>query len=400
MVKRLLGIGTVLIAALGLALGVVALLLEDHQVRGLVAAVPGLEGQAEAVAEARNDLAGGLSATVDEITFDISKTVRGLLGQRPARPRVLIELPRELRTPAAPDTVETAELPELSAEPPAAMPETENAMPPEGTGIAEPPVPDLPMAGGPTPETGAAALSRAYESPPPPPMTPEQTPPATATTETPTENAPAETPTENAPAETPMAEAPAEPPMPPEPPAPAAPTKDRPSQATMPEKEAPPASAAQKRAPPTETSTETETANRTPAAIPGQPGAAEHRLAVRYYEGKGVLQDYPKAADLFRRAAMQGHAAAQYNLGIMNYFGQGVAPDISEAAHWFKRAAEQDFADAQYNLGFLYYEGLGVEKDPAKAWLWFSRAAKHGHTEATKVRDQLKAELPPEVTRE
>lgn len=392
MVKRVVGSAAVLVAALGLALGSVGLLLEEDEVRGLVAAVPGLEGHADAVVDARNDLAGSLAATADEISFDVAKTVRGLLGQRPARPRVLIELPPEQRTPARPDKVETADLPPPGAEPPPASEAAPTGGEP-GPTMPEAPAapdaaasPDMQTNAGPPTEMGA--LPQAYEAPPPPPM--------------PTDGAGMAPPTQM----------PAEPPMPPSPPEAADPA---PQPATPPAQQAAipepapqaPESATTPKADETRPPAEPPALGMeaTPAAartgvVPGQPGAAEHRLAVRYYTGDGVMQDYAKAADLFRRAAMQGHAAAQYNLGILNYFGQGTAPDIKEAAHWFQRAADQDFADAQYNLGFLYFEGLGVAKNLEKAWLWFSRAAKHGHAEASKVRDQLKAELPPEITRQ
>jgi len=42
-----------------------------------------------------------------------------------------------------------------------------------------------------------------------------------------------------------------------------------------------------------------------------------------YKEGKGIAQDYNKAADWCKKAAEQGLADAQLNLGLMYQNGEG-----------------------------------------------------------------------------
>jgi hypothetical protein len=111
-------------------------------------------------------------------------------------------------------------------------------------------------------------------------------------------------------------------------------------------------------------------------------GKAEYELGEKYFEGKGVPQDYTEAAKWLRKAAEQGNALAQVGLGSMYYQGIGVPQDYTKAAKWFHRAAEQGNADAQVELGHMYYLGIGVPLDYTKAAEWFRKAAKQGYTKA------------------
>jgi uncharacterized protein len=102
---------------------------------------------------------------------------------------------------------------------------------------------------------------------------------------------------------------------------------------------------------------------------------AQSILALLYYEGSGVAQDYQEAAKWFRRAADQGDATGQLYLGIMFAQGRGVPQDPAEAATWFRRAADRGDAGAQYNLGLAYATGEGVSPDNVSAHMWFNLAA-------------------------
>jgi TPR repeat protein len=52
----------------------------------------------------------------------------------------------------------------------------------------------------------------------------------------------------------------------------------------------------------------------------------------------------------FRVDAQAGDAEAQFNLGVMYDRGQGVPQDDVQAAEWYRKAAEQGHAAAQNNL--------------------------------------------------
>ena len=105
---------------------------------------------------------------------------------------------------------------------------------------------------------------------------------------------------------------------------------------------------------------------------------AQYNLALRYYFGRGVAQDYAKAMKWYRKAADQGNALAQYCVGNGYYHGEGVAQDYAEAVKWYRKAADQGDALAQYNLGNCYYVGHGVPLDQAEAVKWYRKAAEQG----------------------
>jgi len=62
--------------------------------------------------------------------------------------------------------------------------------------------------------------------------------------------------------------------------------------------------------------------------------AAEYFLGRAYFQGKGVVQDYGKAADLFRRSAEQGNAKTQNDLGVIFESGLGVEQDKAAQGAW------------------------------------------------------------------
>jgi len=102
---------------------------------------------------------------------------------------------------------------------------------------------------------------------------------------------------------------------------------------------------------------------------------AQSELALIYYRGRGVTEDYKEAVKWFRRAADQRDARAEFYLGIMFADGQGVPQNRAEAAKWFRFAADSGNAEAQYNLGLAYATGEGVPLDNVRAHMWFNLAA-------------------------
>ena len=66
------------------------------------------------------------------------------------------------------------------------------------------------------------------------------------------------------------------------------------------------------------------------------------------------------------RKAEQGDADAQFNLAVLYYYGDGVPQDYAKARQWWEQAAAQGHADAQYNLGQLYFFWHGVPQDLGK----------------------------------
>ena len=75
-------------------------------------------------------------------------------------------------------------------------------------------------------------------------------------------------------------------------------------------------------------------------AVNLQHAEAMYNLALMYAYGRGVGQDYHRAAELFDTAAQQhGHPASMYYLGMMHTHGQGVQLDYNLALRFFKLAS-------------------------------------------------------------
>ena len=72
---------------------------------------------------------------------------------------------------------------------------------------------------------------------------------------------------------------------------------------------------------------------------------AQHRCAIMYQNGLGIVANEEKAAAMMRAAAEQGHAVAQHGLGFMYMEGECVQQDSMEAIKWFEKAAEQGLVD-------------------------------------------------------
>lgn len=113
-----------------------------------------------------------------------------------------------------------------------------------------------------------------------------------------------------------------------------------------------------------------------------EDGKAEYELGEKYFEGKGVPQDYAEAAEWYQKAAEIGNPNAQYKLGRMyqGYGGEGIHTDIKKAFKWYHIAAKQGLAEAQDYLGLMYYNGIGVSQDYyTEAAKWFRKAAEQGN---------------------
>jgi hypothetical protein len=104
-------------------------------------------------------------------------------------------------------------------------------------------------------------------------------------------------------------------------------------------------------------------------AAPARAGQFEDGFAA-YDRG-----DYATAFKDWFPLAMKGDAPAENNLGFLYDQGRGVPQDFAKAAGWYEKAAEQGDAPAGYNIGLDYAQGHGVLKDYAKAYIWLNLAA-------------------------
>lgn len=117
---------------------------------------------------------------------------------------------------------------------------------------------------------------------------------------------------------------------------------------------------------------------------------AQVKLAILFYEGKGVKKDFDESVMWFKRAGEKGHANAQFTVGNFYYIGKYIEQDFEEAFKWYKKAAELGHVVAQYNIGTIYYNGRGVEEDLEEAVKWFEKAAKSGDRDSKEILKALR----------
>jgi len=101
---------------------------------------------------------------------------------------------------------------------------------------------------------------------------------------------------------------------------------------------------------------------------------SQHRCAIMYQNGLGVVANDAKAAEFMQSAAEQGHAIAQHGLGFMYMEGECVEQNAQQAVKWFTKASEQGLVGSLTTLAMMYQEGAGVEKDIEKAKALYAQA--------------------------
>lgn len=79
------------------------------------------------------------------------------------------------------------------------------------------------------------------------------------------------------------------------------------------------------------------------------------------------LHQYATALADWRPLAAKGSADAQAAIGYMYLTGRGVRQDYRKAAQYYAPAAARGQPDAQYFLGMMYLRGRGVKQDYARA---------------------------------
>ena len=105
---------------------------------------------------------------------------------------------------------------------------------------------------------------------------------------------------------------------------------------------------------------------------------AHYAIAMLYWQGQGVSQDFRKSYEWLLKAANLNHAGAQTKLGFLYTDGVAVPQDLDMAFEWYSMAAKQGDKDGQYNLGIFYLNGWGTEQDLPMAKMYLSAASAQG----------------------
>jgi len=105
-------------------------------------------------------------------------------------------------------------------------------------------------------------------------------------------------------------------------------------------------------------------------------------------DGNGISRDPREAQKRLRHAADGGLPEAALALGdlLAQLAGRGELPRTAETAtqivECYRRAADAGLPAAQFKLGNAFFAGTGVGRDFAQAERWYRRAAQQGHAEA------------------
>ncbi len=117
---------------------------------------------------------------------------------------------------------------------------------------------------------------------------------------------------------------------------------------------------------------------------------AQFNLAQAYKLGRGVPIDLERAAELYRRAAVQNHLQAADNLGLVLYDLQR----REEAMPYLVQSADRGEPRAQFVLGAELFNGERVSRDWPRAYALMKRAADQGLDRATAALAQMDGAIP------
>ena len=121
-----------------------------------------------------------------------------------------------------------------------------------------------------------------------------------------------------------------------------------------------------------------------PLADDGDP-KAQYNVALLYYKGLGVEQDYRTALVWYNQAARAGHVQAMFNMGMMYLNGEGVFRSNQDAFYWISEAAKRGLAAAQYNAGVMNAYAIGCGRDEIAAVRWWRLAAEQSYPDAIRA---------------
>ncbi|WOJ92748.1 tetratricopeptide repeat protein [Congregibacter variabilis] len=135
-----------------------------------------------------------------------------------------------------------------------------------------------------------------------------------------------------------------------------------------------------------------------PDSSDGTP-LAQYRLAKQFfsqYDHTGDPADLRSAHKLLLKSAEQQHPQAQAELGNSYLTGRGVVQDFPLAADWYKQAAENGVPEAMHELGKMARSGWGMEQSLVDAYVWLNLASARGDLRARDARSQLISQLTNE----
>lgn len=116
---------------------------------------------------------------------------------------------------------------------------------------------------------------------------------------------------------------------------------------------------------------------------------AEWLLGRLYFAGNGLPRDLSAAETWLQKAANQNDPFGEYLLGMARLERN----DYPKAAELFRKAAGQGLPQAQQQLGELYKQGQGVNADKFEAYVWLLLSFEAGNQSVSNELQELEAAL-------
>jgi TPR repeat protein len=108
--------------------------------------------------------------------------------------------------------------------------------------------------------------------------------------------------------------------------------------------------------------------------------------------------DNDQKVSLLMEEAARGDARAQRLLALRYWRGRGVMQNNELAAQWMLQAAAQKLALAERDLAGFYQQGIGVARDPDEALRLYRLAARQGDPIAKKIIREIIENPSSEIT--
>jgi TPR repeat protein len=116
---------------------------------------------------------------------------------------------------------------------------------------------------------------------------------------------------------------------------------------------------------------------------------AQWRLGQLIFAGAFPPRDLNDASDWLQKSAGHENAFAEYVLGMIKLERN----DYPKAAEWFRKSAEQGLPQAQQQLALLLKRGQGVNVDKFEAYVWLLVSADAGNRSSANDLQALEADL-------
>lgn len=135
--------------------------------------------------------------------------------------------------------------------------------------------------------------------------------------------------------------------------------------------------------------------------------ADQFNLALNYFHGQGVQQDYISAHMLLTFAQRNGEEdASDYKLALTERMTVNQIQEAKDRIRLFDakenkkqsvdtEAAGQELSEDPFSLGLMYFQGKGIPQDYVMALMLFNIAATSGNQEALYYRDAVSERMQP-----